>query len=233
MNGRAPLDIMPLAQESAPLRRKVAAAVRSLVVTGQLAGGQRLIEKELCTALGVSRTVLREALRELESEGLLSAGPRGLFVTVLDRREAEKVYAIRAILEGLIAREFCREAEDADIATLQAAMDALRAAYAGGALENLFAAKRDFYAAIAHGARNPVALDLLDRVNGRTNRLRTRSLASGARLPESLAELERLTAALVRRDATAAGELAEHHVDQAGRAALGTIDTTRETEIFQ
>lgn len=216
----APLGIGPIGQESAPLRRKLVATLRRLIETGRLPAGQRLIEKDLCSELAVSRTVLREALRELEVDGLLVAGARGLSVAVLSRAEAENIYAVRAALEALVARQFCTRADAAAIAALDATLDALHRAYESDALGTMLDAKLDFYRTLCAGAANPVARDLLDRLNARISLLRARSLADPARKHTSLAEIEALVDALRRRDGVGAAALAERHVAEAARAAL-------------
>jgi len=63
--------IGPIGRTAAPLRRRVVEALRLSLVHGRLAPGARLIERELIEMMGVSRTVLREALRQLEAEGLI------------------------------------------------------------------------------------------------------------------------------------------------------------------
>lgn len=218
--------IGPVLRESAPLRRRIAATLRGLVETGALAEGERLVETDLCAGLAVSRTVLREALRALESEGLLVAGPRGLSVARIGRREAENLYAVRRVLEGLLAREFCGRAGAGEIAALEASLVALRAAYRAAAPGDLLGPKRGFYAAIAAGAGNPVAFELLERLNARIGRLRLRSLARDSRKAASLAEIEALAAALAAGDAAGAVRLAERHVAMAEAAALSPTETT-------
>ncbi|GLK83941.1 GntR family transcriptional regulator [Ancylobacter defluvii] len=215
-----PLGIGPIGQESAPLRRKLVATLRRLIETGRLPAGQRLIEKDLCSELAVSRTVLREALRELEVDGLLVAGARGLSVAVLSRTEAENIYAVRASLEALVARQFCARADAAAVAALDATLDALHRAYEADALGTMLDAKLDFYRTLCAGAANPVARDLLDRLNARISLLRARSLADPARKHASLAEIEALVDALRRGDGVGAAALAERHVAEAARAAL-------------
>ncbi|MBS7543096.1 GntR family transcriptional regulator [Ancylobacter oerskovii] len=216
------LGIGPIGQESAPLRRKLTATLRRLVETGRLAAGQRLIEKDLCAELAVSRTVLREALRELEADGLLVAGARGLSVAVLSRAEAENIYAVRAALEALIARQFCQRADEAARTALGLVHVALRHAYEAGPLGALLDAKLDFYRTLCAGAANPVARDLLDRLNARISLLRARSLADPARKRASLAEIDDLVDALRRRDGDEAALCAERHVAAAARVALGS-----------
>ncbi|MQT15623.1 GntR family transcriptional regulator [Segnochrobactrum spirostomi] len=212
--------IAPIVQESAPLRRKLAATLRRLVETGGLPAGERLFEKDLCAALGVSRTVLREALRELETEGLLVAGPRGLSVAVLGRADAENIYAVRAALEGLVARQFCERADAPAVAALRAAEAALVSAYANGPLPDILDTKLAFYRALCRGAGNDVALELIERLAVRTSLLRARSLNDPARKDASLAEIDALVTALAARDGPRAGRLAERHVANAARAAL-------------
>ncbi|TBW41350.1 GntR family transcriptional regulator [Siculibacillus lacustris] len=221
-----PLGIAPLVQESAPLRRRLVAALRRSIETGALAAGERLIEKDLCAELAVSRTVLREALRELESEGLVSAGARGLFVTRLDRAEAENLYAVRAALEALMARQFCERADADDVVSLRAASADLARAYGDDDLAAALEAKRAFYRRLALGARNELSLELLARLDSRAGLLRRRSLADPRRRAASLAEIAALIDALERRDGAAAAELAERHVAAAAAVALTSFDVT-------
>ncbi len=208
----APLGIGPLSQESAPLRRKLVATLRRLLETGVLAAGQRLIEKDLTAELGVSRTVLREALRELEADGLLAAGPRGLSVAVLARGEAEK-HLCRARGAGGGGRPpVLQRADEAARDTLTAAHGTLARAYAAGDLGAILDAKLAFYEALCAGAENSVARDLLGRLNARISLLRARSLADPGRKVASVAEIDALVSALLARDAARAAALAERHV---------------------
>ena len=94
-------------KSAAPLRRQVLDELRQSIIAGRLAPGARLVERELTAMLGVSRTVVREALRQLESEGLISIIPnKGPVVRELTLGEATDIYSIRAVLEGLAARRF-------------------------------------------------------------------------------------------------------------------------------
>ncbi len=221
MGPGTPLGVGPIGHESAPLRRKLVATLRRLVETGRLPAGHRLIEKELCAELGVSRTVLREALRELESEGLLVAGARGLSVAILGRAEAENIYAVRGALEALLARQFCTRAGEAEKAVLRTAHARLAAAYAHGDLAAVLDAKLAFYGALGAGAANPVAGELIERLNARISLLRARSLGDTGRRAASLGEIDELVAALERGEAERAAELAGRHVAAAAHAALG------------
>ena len=112
------------------LREQALAALRAAITSGELEPGRHLVETELSEMLQISRGTLREALRQLEQEGLLSAGPRGrLSVRHLDAKEIRDIYSVRAALESLAARTLC-ELPDRQhvIGSLRAAIEAMAAA---------------------------------------------------------------------------------------------------------
>ena len=81
-------------------------------------------EAELAEWLGVSRTPVRDALKQLESDGLLVAAPRrGLLVAELDQQQVTEIYALRAVLEGLAARLAAQQASAAEVAALEDILD--------------------------------------------------------------------------------------------------------------
>jgi DNA-binding GntR family transcriptional regulator len=92
--------------EKTSLRQQALTALRRAITTGQIAPGTHLVETELSEALQISRGTLREAMRELQQEGLISAGARGrLSVRHLDTKEIRDIFHVRAALESLAARE--------------------------------------------------------------------------------------------------------------------------------
>src|SRR5580658_1901535 len=100
MDGKA---LQPLRREQ-PLRDRIHDRLRSAILSGELAPGSPIIEAELAARLGASRTPVREALRRLETEGLLEPrGLRGSVVRVLDSGEIDCLFEIREALESLAA----------------------------------------------------------------------------------------------------------------------------------
>ena len=86
------------------LRERAVDRFRAAVTTREIEPGSRLVETELSAALGISRLTLREALRQLEYEGLIKAGKRGrLTVRTLSGAELEGMFTVRSALEGLAA----------------------------------------------------------------------------------------------------------------------------------
>ena len=153
------LRITPVA---APLREQVKERLRDAIAEGELQPGERLRERELCESLGVSRTSLREALRQLESEGLVETIPnKGVIVAVVTPEEASEIYAVRAALEALAAEAFTDHAEECHKQALRTSFQKLEEAFKEKDLPGQLAAKEDFYGALridpADGVRRPHA----------------------------------------------------------------------------
>jgi DNA-binding GntR family transcriptional regulator len=209
--------LVRLVQESAPLRRKITASLRQAIELGTLKPGERLVEKDLCRDLNVSRTSLREAFRELEAEGLLTNQPRGLVVTQVTEQEANNIYRVRAALEALVAEQFAEGATEAAQSELKEAVDKLERAYAEKRYDLILSAKKEYYETLCRGANNLIVLDLLNRLNSRITQLRSASLSDPTRGVASMAEIRNLSAALLARDATAARAAAINHVESAAK----------------
>ena len=97
---------------AAPLREQVFDLLRREIVEMRLRPGQRLVERELIERIGVSRTTIREALRQLAAEGLVTTIPqKGAIVAIPSPKEATEVYEVRALLEGAASREFAERLE--------------------------------------------------------------------------------------------------------------------------
>ncbi|KOS55772.1 GntR family transcriptional regulator [Rhodococcus rhodochrous] len=127
-----------LGLEKTSLRQQAVAALRSAITSGALAPSSPLVETELSEMLQISRGTLREAMRQLQQEGLISAGARGrLYVRHLDAKEIRDIFAVRAALEALAVREL------AELPDRSAVVPALREA-----LEVMARAEHDLEARI-------------------------------------------------------------------------------------
>lgn len=212
------LRVAPVA---APLRAQVVRNLREAILNRTFEPGERLREKELCELTGVSRTVVREALRQLESEGLVvliaNVGPVVAKITALEARE---LYEVRAVLEALAARRFAVEATDEQIEELSATVDNIDRVAQSGEIGELLAQKEEFYAVLLRGASNTVLSAQLGSLRARIGYLRATSFQRPARSAETVAELRDLLAAVRRHDADAAAELSKKHVEKAAEAAL-------------
>ena len=147
-----------IAPSVAPLRREIDTGLRTAIVAGRFKPGDRLIEREMCELLGVSRASLREALRQLEAEELVKIVPhRGPVVSEVTVEEAEQLYDVRAMLEGLAARRFAETASDEDIAVLRKALKAFADAVRGKSDVPLLTAKAKIYDVLLERCGNRIA----------------------------------------------------------------------------
>ena len=218
-----------ICEKPATLRTRVEEFLRASIMDGRIKGGERLRELELCEQLGISRSTLREALRTLEAERLISIEPhRGPTVVRITEKAARDLYALRALLEGYAAHEFARLADDADIERLRKAVDALHRQSKGSNKAALLAAKRDFYDVLLSGCDNDLVKDMLPGLLSRINLLRATSCARSDRLPESLAEIDHLFERIRARDPQGAQEAARSHIVNAERTALEVLRRQQE-----
>jgi DNA-binding GntR family transcriptional regulator len=215
----------PLKQESAPLRNKIVQSLRRAIETGLLEPGARLVEKDLCQQLNVSRTSLREALRQLQAEGVLTEyNNRGLAVVTVSEADAENIYRIRGVLEPLIVEQFIENAKPTEREELKAQSEVLKAAYRTGSAEEIVVKKRDFYDLICAGARNPIAFDLIKKLTLLTSPLRRKSVVRPQRRKQTIREIDEIVDAILRGDKAAGRAAAERHVVNSARSALHTRD---------
>ncbi|MEM5367537.1 GntR family transcriptional regulator [Paraburkholderia azotifigens] len=203
------------------LRHQVENVLRQAIMSGRFAPGSRLIERELCETLGVSRTSVREALRKLEAEKLVRSVPhKGPVVAVMSQQEASELYALRGLLEGFAAHEFARLASDAAIARFGEAAKELRAQATAQDQAGVLKAKTALYDVLLDNCGNALVKEILNSLYSRVNLLRATSLMHPDRLPSSLREIDKLYKALKARDADEAQELARLHVANAEKAAM-------------
>ncbi|HEV2934704.1 MAG TPA: GntR family transcriptional regulator [Streptosporangiaceae bacterium] len=185
----------------------VAALIRELVITGGLAAGEQLRQRDLAHRFGVSQTPVREAMRRLESEGLLVCDThRGFTVTAPDEGRVEENFRIRAALESLGASLAARKTDAAGLARLRDLNDQMRAlpdddpSYAE--------LNREFHFTVYEYARSPLLLLLM--------RLLWASLHGGPRVSRTHAESARqhdeILAALADGDADLASARTYHHI---------------------
>lgn len=204
---------------TAPVRQQVEGGLRTMIAEGRLVPGQRLIERDLCERLGISRPVLREALRQLEAEGLVTNLPnRGVIVSRLTVEEAREVYQVRAALEGMAARSFAATASGTAISALAERTAAVESALAIGDGAELRRAKNTFYETLVNGCGNNVLGQMLRLLHMRIQLLRTIMLGDPDRMRDATTEIRAIFEAVAARDAERAQAASVLHIRNAERA---------------
>jgi DNA-binding GntR family transcriptional regulator len=210
--------------ETLTRRKQVAEQIRAAIVSMQLLPGDRLIERELCEQMAVSRPLVREALSELEAAGLVEAIPyKGPIVARVDADTARDIYAVRAELEALAGRSFAEHATPAQRTALRAALRAVEAAYQSGATAGWLPAKERFYDVLLAGSGNSALTPLLRALHGRITLLRAMTLAEPGRSKKSFAELREVVRAVEDRDPERAATACRDHVQSAAETALRAL----------
>lgn len=208
-------------ETATPLRRQAEESLRKAILSGRYDAGERLKERQLMESLGVSRTLLREALRQIEAEGLVTLVPnRGPVVSVLSYEDAEEIYEVRGTLESQACIGFVLRASSNHVSQLQAVFAKLKPAAEASHVNRTLELSGDFYDVILEGAGNKILSSMLKLLHNRIVLLRRTSMSEAGRLPETLDELTQMFNALCARDKSAASKASIHHVRQASRAAL-------------
>ncbi|MFN3606038.1 MAG: GntR family transcriptional regulator [Cypionkella sp.] len=202
--------------------RRLLDAIRS----GDLPPGTRLLETDLAARLGISRTPVREAIRQLEADGLVTHLPRlGATIRSLSYAEVIELYEMRAVLEGTAARLAARSASDVELAELAALNDDLTAAQAGAPAQEL---NRQFHRTLIDAAKNRFLIKAMSALQKTLLILGPTTLTDTARAQAAVTEHRLVLAALQARD----GAAAEAHMRAHVEAALSTrIRTMRHHEI--
>jgi len=211
------------------LRAKVAERLREALIGGRFPPGTRLVERELCEMMQISRGSLREALRELEHEGLVKSVPnKGLIVAVLDYRTAKQIYEVRAALESLVAGQFAKNADADQIRRLKKAIDNLKSASNAKSPAAMLEAKHQFDDILLEGAQNEVAASMLQTIKYRVAQLRITSLSRPGRGKVVMAEMEELYQAIAARDEKRARKASATHIENASVVALEYLKEAEE-----
>lgn len=218
------MDKLPVDRNNATLRAQVFKRLHSAITSGLLRPGQRLIERELCEMLGVSRPLVREALRQLEAEGLVAIVPyRGPTVMELTRNAAEDAYRVRGVLEALASQLFAERADDAAKRELRQSFEELSEAYATRDTVLILEKKSLFYDTLLRGSGSATAHTLLRQIHARVTLLRATSLSQPDRLDASLSEVRAIVEAIEAGDGAGAWQRTVDHIKAASAAALAVL----------
>jgi DNA-binding GntR family transcriptional regulator len=214
MNG---LRDVRLGRPTAPLREQVLEVLRTAILDLDLKPGQRLVERQLIESLGVSRTTVREVLRELTAEGLVTVVPqKGAVVYAPTPSEAADLYAVRTSLEGLAVQRFIERASEEHLVALRDSLAHFEEVCAtSDDMRELLRAKDGIYEALLTGADSPTIRQILSGVQARVQLLRATSMSQPGRPQQAVAEMRALVGAISARDTAEAVRLSRVHLDNA------------------
>ena len=211
----------------ATLRELALERMRSAIVAGTFEPGGRLVERTLCEQLGVSRSVIREVIRHLETEGLVEMGKQGPIVATLDWDDARQIYDIRALLESAAVADCAARAGAATKDRLAAILDDLDRNAAGHDPSTMLAATIEFYALIFASSGHDVAWEIVARLNSRISRLRVMTLGTANRTVSGPARLREIYDAIGRNDPDGAAAACRLHIAEAAKIAESILSESQ------
>lgn len=218
---RAAVTTLPDVPAIAPRRalyEDVAERLREQIYNRELEPGSWIDEQRLATEYGISRTPLREALKVLATEGLVTMKVRrGAYVTEMSRQDVRQVYHLLSLLEADAAADAARHATDVEMRNLRELHERLEREVRQR--EFFFASNEAFHMMLLEVGRNRWRTQMVQDLRKVMKLNRHHSLFTQGRLEESLMEHRELMAALESRDASAAAKLMQAHFDNGLAAA--------------
>jgi DNA-binding GntR family transcriptional regulator len=203
------------------LRDVVVEKIREAIVEGFFKPGQRLKERELAEMMQVSTTPIKEALRILNSEGLVETLPRrGTFVSKMANSSVEEVLVVKAYLEGLGARMAASKMTPEELKQLEMTLENMTSLMEENKVQELEVQNALFHSKIVDAARNPVIQQILTNIISFDTAFRKRALKNNVEVVESFLEHQAIFEAIRQRDPDQAEDRMKHHVLRSARVVL-------------
>jgi DNA-binding GntR family transcriptional regulator len=215
---------LPCEDSAQPLARRVRESLLTSILHGEFAPGDRITEPELAERLQVSRVPVREALRELESLGLLESRKHtGVFVRRLGKKETTDLYGLRSLLEAHASGLAAKTAGPALLSTLKALVKQMDHAAANGEIATYYSANLSFHWEIVSQCGND---EIVASYRGLVQKLhvaRMRNLSSIPAMQTSQQQHQAILNAIAQGDSEQAYQLAYAHVTAASQRFLGVL----------
>lgn len=211
------------------LRARVYTRLHNDILNGLLKAGDNLIETKLSEEFSVSRTPIREALRQLELEGLVDIIPnKGAVVTGVSAQDIEDIYTIRMLIEGLAARWAAQKITEDELKELKEAVE----------LEEFYTQKNDrdhltkfdsqFHETLFKASKSKPLMHMLKTFHNFVQRSRVVSFGNPERAKEVLAEHKAILQAIIEGDGPKAESLTNEHVKKARESLVNNIKKTED-----
>ncbi len=222
-NGRGALKTKQIERHQT-LREKILETIREAILKGDLKPGEKVAEPELAERFGISRTPIREAFRQLESEGYLTVIPRkGAVVAALSERDVQEYYAVKSILEGYAAELAAKNLTEKELTKLEAINERLKKLAAEGDVKTFYRVHHEFHDIFLKAADNSKLYELINQLGQKFSRLRMASLSVDGRMAISVAEHEKLLKAFRHHDGSAAENLVKKTAAIGGNVLLESM----------
>jgi len=198
------------------LHGRVFSHLENDILNGKYKTGESLIETKLSEELGVSRTPIREAIRQLELEGLVQFIPnKGAIVTGISSKDIDDIYTIRIAIEGIAARWAAENITETELKDMKEFLDLEEFYTHKNDLEQILKLDTKFHEIIFKASKSKPLMNMLRNFHHYVQKARTNTLALAGRAEETLAEHKAIYQAIFQKDAKKAEELTIKHVKKA------------------
>lgn len=202
----------------------VAERLRDMIVKGDLAPGTRIVERRISADLAVSRTPVREALKLLRADGLIEISlHRGAQVTEYTEREAENLFDLISVIEGLAAERLAESLTPRTLRRLEALHARMLEEYAARDASAYFDTNTEIHDTIVEEAGNPVLAESHRRVSVLARRGRFMAIIDADRWRQAVDEHEAVMAAFRARDPETAGAIWRTHLRHTGETVADVL----------
>lgn len=196
-----------------PLRDVVFNTLREAILKGELKPGERLMELQLASKLGVSRTPIREAIRMLEQEGLAVTVPRkGAEVAKMTEKDMKDVLQVREALDELAAGIACEQITEEELVKLRETMVEFEDSTKTGNIKKIAEADVKFHDIIYEATRNPKLVNMVNNLREQMYRYRVEYLKDEKNYPVLLEEHKQIVDSITARKKEKVTELMHRHV---------------------
>ena len=217
-----------------PLRDVVFNTLRQAILTGELKPGERLMEIHLANKLGVSRTPIREAIRKLELEGLVTMVPRkGAEVARITEKSLKDVLEVRRALDALCVELACERISPKELETLEAACDNFEKEVATGDNKKIAEADVAFHDIIVKATRNNRLIQLVNNLSEQMYRYRFEYIKDSSTHEQLVAEHRILYTCIRSKDKDTAAKTARLHIDNQENAILMQLKKEQVSESYK
>ncbi|MEK6790357.1 MAG: GntR family transcriptional regulator [Deltaproteobacteria bacterium] len=199
------------------LRERIVDFIKDSIVSGSLKPGERVPEQEIAANFGISRTPIREAFRQLESEGFITVTPRkGAIVSPITDKDVSEFYAIKSLLEGYGAASACPKLQPKDIKRLESLNAHMEKAAARGDVKGFFNLDSQFHDTFLTACGNEKLLALVHQLVGQFERFRITALALPGRMNDSVRQHAAIVAAFKEANADLVRTLVMANAERSG-----------------
>ncbi|RXM71125.1 GntR family transcriptional regulator [Clostridium tetani] len=210
--------------DTRPAREIILEELRAAIFDRKLEAGDRLIENNIAKSMGVSRTPVREALRQLEIEGLaINIARKGTLVKGISKEDIVEIYDIREVLEGLAVRGACLNISRKEILRLKEIIDIMSKCINENDTDKYIKSHNEYNRIILNASKNKRLISKLEYIYEYLKSMRKVTLSNETRREKALLEHKNIVEAIEQGDEILAERLAREHVVNAKNSFMSNI----------